>query len=87
MSLSTMILWTGLDEAFVGIGNRCGQPPVAVYDRARCVEAFVAQGMTAEEAEEWLDFNVVGAWVGEQTPIVVDLMQADEARAWAEEDF
>jgi len=87
MSLSTMVLWDGLDEAFVGIGNRCGQPPVAVYDRRRCVEAFVAQGMTEEEAEEWLDFNVVSAWVGEQTPIIVDFMHADEAREWAEEDY
>ena len=28
--------------------------------------------MTQEEANEFFEFNVVGAWVGEQTPIFVD---------------
>jgi hypothetical protein len=27
--------------------------------------------MSPEEAEEWMEFNVVGAWMGENTPIWV----------------
>ena len=28
-------------------------------------------GMTDEEAEEYIEFNCIGAWIGEQTPIIV----------------
>jgi hypothetical protein len=27
--------------------------------------------MSPEEAEEYIEFNCIGAWVGEQTPIIV----------------
>ena len=60
---------TGFEEALVGILHRCGQPPIAVYDVARCVEILVARdGMTPEEAEEFLEFNAIGAWMGPHTP-------------------
>ena len=28
-------------------------------------------GMTDEEADEYISFNCISAWVGEQTPIIV----------------
>ena len=31
--------------------------------------------MPYEEAVEYFEFNVAGAWVGEQTPIFVDLKE------------
>jgi len=34
--------------------------------------------MTDEEAMEFFEFNVVGAWVGEETPIFVREMYDDE---------
>ena len=34
--------------------------------------------MTHEEAVEWMDFNVVGAWVGETTPIFVHEIPSDQ---------
>lgn len=64
-----LILWAGFDAALVGIAIRCGSDPVAVYDYERLLECCQAlSDMTAEEAAEYLDFNVVGAYVGEQTP-------------------
>lgn len=65
------VLWDGLDAALIGIAHRCGQPALAVYDYQLCVEAFEQEGMTYEEAVEWLDFNVVGAWVGPNTPVML----------------
>ena len=35
-------------------------------------------GMTREEAIEWMEFNVVGAWVGETTPIFVHEIPSDQ---------
>ena len=59
-------------RALVGVGRRCGQPLLAVYDRARLVECFIGVGMTHEDAEEWVGVNIEGAWVGESTPLVLE---------------
>ena len=67
-----MLFADGLDDALIGVGVRCGQPPIAVYDRAKCI-AVLARTMTEEEAEEHFVFNVEGAWVGDRTPMFVAL--------------
>ncbi len=59
----------GFDDALVGIGRRCSQPALAVYDYEKCVAVLVGQGMTEEDAVEHMEFNVVGSWVGENTPL------------------
>jgi hypothetical protein len=60
----------GLDEALVGVARRCGQPTLAVYDYWKVVDVFMTRdGMTYEDAVEWVEFNVVGAWFGENTPV------------------
>lgn len=68
-----ILLADGFDAALIGTGERCGQPTLAVYDREKCIEILQGQGMSYDEAQEYFDFNVVGAWVGEQTPIFVDV--------------
>ena len=40
-----------------------------MYDYEKCVKIFMDQGMDHEEAIEWMEFNVVGAWMGEHTPV------------------
>ena len=60
----------GFDEALVGIAERCGERPLAVYDYGRAVELLVARdGGTVLEAQEYLDVNCLGAWVGPGTPL------------------
>jgi|TARA_Y100000310_G_scaffold74364_2_gene70546 hypothetical protein len=42
---------------------------VAVYDTDKCVGAVMGWlGCGYDEAQEWLDFNTYGAWLGEGTP-------------------
>ena len=69
-----MVLFEGLESAMVGVsdvwhpdGKKVER---AVYDGAKMVEHFMQTGMTEEEAHEWIDFNVEGAYVGESTPII-----------------
>ena len=62
--------WDGAsvyDEALVGIVQRFNDV-VALYDYEKLVEIHVREGMDDEGAREWLDFNTVGAWVGDGTP-------------------
>ncbi len=64
-----LLLADGFDDAILGVGYRCSQPPVVVYDRQKCIERLVADGMEMSDAEEHFEFNVAGAWVGEKTPL------------------
>lgn len=68
----TVLLADGFDDAFIGVSQRMNEPLLAVYSYDKMVEVLVVRdGMTEEEACEYIDFNVVGAWVGKQTPIIV----------------
>lgn len=65
-------LWTGLDPAIIGVITRCSDKHYFVYDREKVVELFmVNDGMTMEMAEEWVSFNIDGAWVGSETPFML----------------
>jgi hypothetical protein len=60
----------GLDDAIIGIGVRCGQPPVVVYAVDRVIEILMTRdGMTNEEAIEFYEYNIEGAWSGKETPV------------------
>lgn len=72
----------GLDDALIGVVERFGMPPVALYDRDKVIEHFAAEaGDDTEEpyleAEEHFGFNVIGAWVGERTPAYARLLPSN----------
>jgi hypothetical protein len=58
------------DDALVGVARRPGQPMLAVYDYNLAVGFLMRDNdMTWEQAVEHLEHNVIGAWMGEHTPI------------------
>lgn len=59
------ITWDDCDAALVGTK---GDPPIAVYSHDKLVEVFMDQGMSYEDALDWVSFNIEGAYVGEFTP-------------------
>jgi hypothetical protein len=62
------LLADGFEDALVGyvqIFNRT----IALYDRKKCIEILMKRdGMGREGAEEFFEFNVIGAYMGENTP-------------------
>lgn len=56
------------DAAIVGIIERFGQPAIVCYDYAKVLTVLRRQGMTKDDAVEYFDFNVLGAWMGDTTP-------------------
>ena len=59
----------GFEEALIGFGTRFNNP-VTIYDLNKCRSILVERdGMSQEEAMEYMDFNVLGAYVGDETPI------------------
>ena len=67
----TVLLADGFEDAFVGIGRQFGRP-IAIYDRGKCIQILMRDEMDYEVAEEYFQFNVEGAWVGDQTPIFLE---------------
>ena len=48
-----MLFADGLEEAFVGVARRCGQPDLAVYSIPLAIRVLVQRdGMSEEEARE-----------------------------------
>lgn len=68
----------GFERAFLGVGIRCGQPPVAVYDWDKAIQILIHRdGMDWDTAVEHMEFNVTGAWVGADTPMFINHLEVD----------
>ncbi len=62
----------GLDSAIVGWGCQYSKNTVVVYEEDDILWHLMEnEGMTYEEAWEHYSFNIAGAWVGENTPIII----------------
>lgn len=64
----------GFDAALIGAVT-VGGNTLALYDREKCIQVLVSRdGMTYEDAAEFFEFNVAGAYVGEKTPAFTVLL-------------
>ena len=82
LGYESMVLYEGLDEALIGFGTRFNAP-VAIYNYDVCIQKIEREtqgGCEKEahdecdhwiEAQEYMDHNVTGAHVGDNTPIFV----------------
>ena len=69
-----MLKIDGHDNAIIGpamIWREKSLTNVLVYDAEVIRENLVQQGMDAEDAREYIEFNIEGAYVGEHTPVLV----------------
>lgn len=69
----------GLDEALLGVGTQ-GDRVLLVYDLAAVRRVLLAQGCPDDQLDEHISFNILGAWVGEGTPVFVERMTMEEVR-------
>ena len=81
-----MKIWDGYDDCIIGVGTRCGMTDVFIYDKHKMITKLVKRDdMTYDEALEFIDFNIAGAFIGEDTPILVDRMTRAEIKNYIEE--
>ena len=66
----------GFEKAFLGIVEGYGKVPVSCYDHEECINILVSSNEDAtdiedktEEAEEYFDYNIMGSYVGDYTPL------------------
>jgi hypothetical protein len=65
----------GFDGAIIGVDANVER---IVYDKQKMLDILIAEGMDDDDAIEHLEYNVWCAYVGENTPIYVDVMGIDE---------
>jgi hypothetical protein len=65
----SMLFADGLDAAIIGFAWRDGVV-IVVYDAQTIIDILCRRdGMEQEEAWEFFDYNIQGAWKGAMTPI------------------
>ena len=66
------LTFDGFEDALIGIASQQHKRPLAVYDRDKCLQILQERdGLNPQEAEECFSFNTEGAWVGENTPLIL----------------
>jgi len=65
----------GFDEAIIGVVERIGLIAVC-YDRSKVIQILM-RDMNEDDAWEYYHYNVVGAYVGEATPVFLDTVFHD----------
>jgi hypothetical protein len=65
------LLAVGFELALIAVGTQGGHE-VAVYDYEKCVRILMKRdAMERNEAVEFMDYNVLCAWMGERTPVFI----------------
>ena len=60
------------DAAILGVAERIGMSPIVAYDTAKIIDILCERdGMEDDEALEYFEFNIAGAYVGDRTPIFI----------------
>ena len=83
---SEALLCDGFDEAIIGMAERINLGPVVAYDVEKILE-ILALDMEVEESDlqegetienlkysmalEYFEYNILGAWMGEFTPVFI----------------
>lgn len=60
------------------VGYTMTDPVRLVYDFESCVRIRMDEGATYEEALDDLGFNTLGQYVGEQTPLFIQVTETDK---------
>lgn len=62
----------GFEDALIGLCRCAGRRDVYAYDYWKCIDILMSRDkMTDEEAIEYMEYNVIGAYVGEHTPAFI----------------
>lgn len=58
----------GFDRAIIGLEPLSGK---LIYDINKMIDVLLEEGLSEIDAIDHLEFNVINAYVGEQTPIYI----------------
>ena len=68
----TYLLTEEYDDALIGYVEQWNAPITAIYSAEKVVESLQTDGLSYEDAWEYFEFNIAGAYVGEHTPSFIE---------------
>ena len=74
------------DDCIIGALDSFQAQGVVVYDLKKVIGKLKLGGLTEAEAFEYWHVNMVGAYVGEMTPVYITLLEEENARPQQEGD-
>jgi hypothetical protein len=61
------------DEAIIGVAQRAGGLFAVAYSEPKIIALLIKhQQMSPDDALEYYQFNILGAYMGEETPVFID---------------
>ena len=67
-----MMTADGFDDAIMGMCVQFGAEPLVAYDYEKCISILIERDdLTRTEAIDYIQFNVIGAYVGLNTPVFI----------------
>ena len=62
----------GFDDAILGMCIQFGTEPIVAYDYEKCLNILMERdGINRTDTIDFMEFNVIGAYVGLHTPVFV----------------
>ena len=68
-----IIIYDEYEDAIIGLADRFGMDTSVAYDYDKVIKILM-EDMSYEEAVEYFDFNVIGGWVGDSTPVFIKVL-------------
>jgi hypothetical protein len=66
----TALTADGFDDCVIGLAYQFNQPLV-IYSKQKIITQLMGD-MSGEEAMEYFDFNIAGAYMGDSTPLFME---------------
>ena len=63
------------DDCIMGVLHAFGKEPCIAYNYEKVLSRLVECGMEEEDVHEYFEFNIAGAYCGEQTPVYVETFE------------
>ena len=68
-----IVIYDEFEDAIIGLADRFGMDTSVAYDYDKVIKILM-EDMSYEEAVEHFDFNVIGGWVGDSTPVFIKVL-------------
>lgn len=68
------MIMPGYDDCILGVALQFGKPTCIAYDKDKVINRLMKNdGMSHEDAYDWFEYNMLGSYVGEATPVFIML--------------
>tara|TARA_R110002074_G_scaffold203297_1_gene371180 strand:- start:208 stop:564 length:357 start_codon:yes stop_codon:yes gene_type:complete len=74
--MESLVTMNGYNDCIIGVVTTFNGDQVIAYDIDKVIARLQERdGMSYTDASEYFDYNMLGAWVGDHTPIFISMLE------------